>query len=115
MNTRYPGDKKPCYQCNEFYSKAVADLTEPCGRIAAATLDELVTREVLRPWNQRPWNSACERLRTPSVTAIAFTASGVSDSIACGKKPARAERQYQLAEPENRLVVPRSKHVGKMR
>ena len=39
------------------------------------------------------------------MTAIAFTASGVSDSIACGKKPARAERQYQLAEPENRLVV----------
>ena len=48
MNTRYPGDKKPCYQCNEFYTKAVAELTEPCGRIAAATLDDLVTREVLR-------------------------------------------------------------------
>ncbi|MGI6416396.1 MAG: recombinase family protein [Thermoguttaceae bacterium] len=48
MNTRYPGDKKPCYQCNEFYSTAVTDLAEPCGRIAAATLDRLVTREVLR-------------------------------------------------------------------
>ena len=48
MNTRYPGDKKPCYQCNEFYSTAVAELTEPCGRIAAATLDGLMAREVLR-------------------------------------------------------------------
>jgi hypothetical protein len=23
MNARYPGDKKPCYQCNGFYTAAI--------------------------------------------------------------------------------------------
>jgi len=105
MNTRYPGDKKPCYQCNEYYVGGNAELKEPCGRIAAATLDELVAREVLlalepvalelslragedvereRQRLHDQWRQRLERTRQDA---------------------ARAERQYQLAEPDNRLVA----------
>ncbi len=45
MVTRYPGDKKPSYYCGEFWRLA---LDEPCGCLAAAPLDDLVAREVLR-------------------------------------------------------------------
>jgi DNA invertase Pin-like site-specific DNA recombinase len=45
MSTKYPGDKKPSYHCGEYWRLA---LNEPCGRIAAATLDDLVAHEVLR-------------------------------------------------------------------
>jgi len=105
MSTRYPGDKKPSYQCHEYYTEAMAGLPEPCGRIAAATLDDLVAREVLRALEpaalelslrasddvehnrqrlHEQWHLRLERVR---------------------QEAARAERQYQLAEPENRLVA----------
>ena len=45
MMTRYRDDKKPSYYCGE-YSRLALD--EPCWRIAAATLDDLIAREVLR-------------------------------------------------------------------
>ena len=45
MATRYKADKRPGYHCGEYWRLA---LDEPCGCIAAATLDDLVAREVLR-------------------------------------------------------------------
>ncbi|MHB8970754.1 MAG: recombinase family protein [Pirellulaceae bacterium] len=45
MGTKHPGDKKPSYHCGEYWRSG---LDEPCGRITAAPLDELVAREVLR-------------------------------------------------------------------
>jgi hypothetical protein len=45
MTTRYKADKKPSYYCGEY---GRLDLDEPCGCIAAPTLDDLVAREVLR-------------------------------------------------------------------
>ena len=45
MTTRYKADKRPGYYCGEYWRLA---LDEPCGCIAAATLDDLVAREVLR-------------------------------------------------------------------
>ena len=39
MSTRYKADKRPSYYCGEYWRLA---LDEPCGRIAAATLDDLV-------------------------------------------------------------------------
>ena len=45
MTTRYKADKRPSYYCGEYWRLA---LDEPCGRISAATLDDLVAREVLR-------------------------------------------------------------------
>ena len=65
MNTRYPGDKKPYYQCTKFYTEG-EELTEPCGRIAATTLDELVGAKRYALWNPPRWNSAYEQSRLSS-------------------------------------------------
>ena len=109
MNTRYPGDKKPCYQCNEFYSAAVADLKEPCGRIAAATLDDLVAREVLHALEP----AALERSMMSRVIASDFTISGTSDSNARGTKP--QGRSGSTSWQSRRIVWlhVRSKRAGK--
>jgi DNA invertase Pin-like site-specific DNA recombinase len=45
LSTRYKRDKRPSYYCGDYWRLA---LEEPCGHIAAATLDEVVAREVLR-------------------------------------------------------------------
>src|SRR6516162_8070701 len=45
MITVYKTDQRPSYYCNEYWRSA---LDEPCGRIAAATLDDLIAREVVR-------------------------------------------------------------------
>ena len=44
MMTRYNGNKKPSYYCGEYWRLA---MDVPCGHIAAATLDDLVAKEVL--------------------------------------------------------------------
>jgi DNA invertase Pin-like site-specific DNA recombinase len=105
MNTRYPGDKKPCYQCNEYYTVAAAELTEPCGRIAAATLDDLVSREVLRALEP-----AALELSLRASEDVERERQRLHDQWRQRRERARqevsrAERQYQLAEPENRLVA----------
>jgi Recombinase zinc beta ribbon domain len=102
MTTRYKTDKKPSYYCGEY---GRLDLDEPCGCIAATTLDDLVAREGLRalepaalelsrraiedaePERRRlhdPWRLTLERARQDVV---------------------RAERQYHTVDPENRLVA----------
>src|SRR5262249_57779152 len=45
LATRYKADKRPSYYCGDYWRLA---LEEPCGHIAAAPLDDLVVREVLR-------------------------------------------------------------------
>jgi DNA invertase Pin-like site-specific DNA recombinase len=102
MATKYKADKKPSYYCDEYWRSA---LDEPCGRISATTLDNLVAREVLRAMEPAAlelslraienvqqerkrlhdqWNQTLERVR---------------------QNAARAERQYHDVEPENRLVA----------
>ena len=105
MNTRYPGDKKPCYQCNEFYSTAVAELTEPCGRIAAATLDDLVAREVLRALEPAALELSLRAIEDAERDRKRLHGQWRQRLERVRQEAARAERQYQLAEPENRLVA----------
>ncbi len=105
MNTRYPGDKKPCYQCNEFYSAAVAELTEPCGRIAAATLDDLVAREVLRALEPAALELSLRAIEDAERDRKRLHDQWRQRLERVRQQAARAERQYQLAEPENRLVA----------
>lgn len=105
MQTRYPGDKKPSYQCHEFYREAVNELSEPCGRIAAATLDDLVAGEVLRALEP-----AALELSLRAVENVEQERERLHDQWRLRRERtrqevARVERQYQLAEPENRLVV----------
>ena len=45
MASRYKADKRPSYYCGEH---ARSPMNEYCGHISAATLDDLVAREVLR-------------------------------------------------------------------
>jgi DNA invertase Pin-like site-specific DNA recombinase len=105
MNTRYPGDKKPCYQCNEFYSTAIAELKEPCGRIAAATLDDLVAREVLRALEPAALELSLRAIEDAERDRHRLHEQWRQRLDRTQQEAARAERQYQLAEPENRLVV----------
>jgi len=105
MSTRYPGSKRPYYHCNEFYTTAVAELTEPCGRIAASTVDDLVIREVLRALEP-----AALELSLRAVEDVERDRNRLHDQWRqrlerARQQAARAERQYQLAEPENRLVA----------
>ena len=104
MNTRYPGDKKPCYQCNEFYTKA-EELTEPCGRIAAATLDDLVAREVLRALEPAALELSLRAIENVELDRKRLHDQWRQRLERVRQEVARAERQYQLTEPENRLVA----------
>ena len=105
MNSRYPGDKKPCYQCNEFYTAKVAELSEPCGRIAAATLDDLVAREVLRALEPAALELSLRAIEDVERDRKRLHSQWRQRLERARQEAARAERQYQLAEPENRLVA----------
>src|SRR5262249_1946215 len=102
MMTRYNADKRPSYYCGEYWRLA---LDEPCGHIAAATLDELVAREVLRALEPAALAlglsaiANVERERKPLHDQCRQTLERVRQEVG------RAERQYHAVEPENRLVA----------
>jgi DNA invertase Pin-like site-specific DNA recombinase len=102
MMTRYNTDKRPSYYCGEYWRLA---LDEPCGHIAAATLDELVAREVLRALEPAALDLSLsaianvERERKRLHDQWRQTLERVRHDVA------RAERQYHAVEPENRLVA----------
>lgn len=105
MSTRYPGDKKPSYQCHQHYIDTDQQLKEPCGRITAATLDALVAREVLRALEP-----ASLELSLRAIEDVERDRQRLHDQWRqrlerARQDVARAERQYQLADPENRLVA----------
>jgi exonuclease VII large subunit len=104
MATRYPGDKKPSYQCHEFFKEAMAGLREPCGRIVAATLDDLVA------WRSAEAQPAALELSLRASEDLERERQRLHEQWRlrlerASQDTARAERQYQLAEPENRLVA----------
>jgi DNA invertase Pin-like site-specific DNA recombinase len=105
MATRYPGDKKPSYQCHEFYLKTLGELPDPCGRIAAATLDDLVAREVLRALEPAALELSMHAIENAEQERRRLHDQWRQRLERARQEVARAERQYQLAEPENRLVV----------
>jgi DNA invertase Pin-like site-specific DNA recombinase len=105
MNTRYPGDKKPSYQCHEFYAQTLEELPDPCGRIAAATLDDLVAGEVLRALEPAALELSLRAIENVEQERQRLHDQWRQRLERARQEVARAERQYQLAEPENRLVV----------
>jgi DNA invertase Pin-like site-specific DNA recombinase/DNA-binding transcriptional MerR regulator len=105
MTTRYPGDKKPSYQCHEFYLKTLGELPDPCGRIAAATLDDLVAREVLRALEPAALELSMHAIENAEQERQRLHDQWRQRLERARQEVTRAERQYQLAEPENRLVV----------
>ena len=102
MTTRYKADKKPSYYCGEYCRLA---LDEPCGCIAAATLDDLVAREVRRALEPAALDlslraiEGAERERKRLHDQWRQTRERVRQDVE------RAERQYRAVEPENRLVA----------
>jgi DNA invertase Pin-like site-specific DNA recombinase len=102
MATRHKADKRPSYYCGEH---SRSPMSEYCGHIAAATLDDLVAREVLRALEPAALdlslraveNVEQERKRLHDLWRQALERTG--------QEVARAERQYQAVEAENRLVA----------
>ena len=70
----------------QVLSEDLEELTEPCGRIAAATLDDLVRARCYALWNPPRWNSASRDRECGARAASAFTTSGVNDWNVHGKK-----------------------------
>jgi DNA invertase Pin-like site-specific DNA recombinase len=102
MTTRYKTGKRPSYYCGEYWRLA---LDEPCGHIAAVTLDDLVTREVLRALEP-----AALELSLRAIENVEHERKRLHDhwrqTLERAKhEVARAERQYQAVEPDNRLVA----------
>jgi DNA invertase Pin-like site-specific DNA recombinase len=102
MATKYPGDKKPSYYCEEYWRAA---LDEPCGQIAAKTLDDLVSREVLRALEP-----AALELSVRAIENVERERKRLHDQWhhtveRARQDAAKAERQYHAVEPENRLVA----------
>jgi DNA invertase Pin-like site-specific DNA recombinase len=102
MATRYKADKRPGYHCGEYWRLA---LDEPCGCIAAATLDDLVAREVLRALEP-----AALDLSLRAIEDVERERKRLHDQWRQALERARqdaerAERLYHSVEPENRLVA----------
>ena len=100
--TRYKADKRPSYYCGEYWRLA---LNEPCGHISAATLDDLVAREVLCALEP-----AALELSLRAITNAEHERKRLHDQWRQRLERARhdverAERQYESVEPENRLVA----------
>ena len=102
LSTRYKRDKRPSYYCGDYWRLA---LEEPCGHIAAATLDELVAREVLRALEP-----AALELSLRAIEDVERERQRLHDQWRLKLERSRheadrAERQYSAVEPENRLVA----------
>lgn len=98
----YKVDKRPSYYCGDFTRGA---LVEPCGHVAAATLDDLVAREVLRALQP-----AALELSLHAMENVEQERTRLHDQWRLKLERAqhevdRAERQYHSVEPENRLVA----------
>jgi len=102
LTTRYKTNKQPSYYCGDYWRLA---LEEPCGHITAATLDELVAREVLRALEP-----AALELSLHAIENVEQERQRLHDHWRQKLERARyeverAERQYHAVEPENRLVA----------
>ena len=102
MTTRFKTDKRPRYYCGE---NSRSPLDGYCGHISAATLDDLVAREVLRALEP-----AALELSLRAIEDVERERSRLHDQWRqtlerARQDVARAERQYQAVEPENRLVA----------
>jgi DNA invertase Pin-like site-specific DNA recombinase len=102
MSTKYPGDKKPSYHCGEYWRLA---LNEPCGRIAAATLDDLVAHEVLRALEPAALELSLRAIENVEQERKRLHDQWRQTLERARQDVERAERQYHCVEPENRLVA----------
>ena len=102
MTTRYKADKRPSYYCGEYWRLA---LDEPCGHIAAATLDDLVAREVLRALEPAALDLSLRAIENVEQERKRLHDQWRQTLERARQEVERAERQYHAVEPENRLVA----------
>ena len=102
MMTRYKADKKPSYYCGEH---ARSPMIEYCGHISAATLDDLVASEVLRALEPAALELSLRAIDNVEQERKRLHDQWRQNLERVGQEVARAERQYQAVEPENRLVA----------
>jgi DNA invertase Pin-like site-specific DNA recombinase len=102
MASRYKADKRPSYYCGEH---SRSPMSEYCGHIAAATLDDLVAREVLRALEPAALDLSLRAIEDVEQERKRLHDQWRQALERAGQEVARAERQYQAVEPENRLVA----------
>lgn len=102
MSTRYKVDKRPSYYCGEYWRLA---LNEPCGHISAATLDDLVSREVLRALEPAALELSLGAIENVERERKRLHNQWRQTLERARQDVERAERQYHSVEPENRLVA----------
>jgi DNA invertase Pin-like site-specific DNA recombinase/transposase-like protein len=102
MMTRYNDNKKPSYYCGEYWRLA---MDAPCGHIAAATLDDLVAREVLRALEPASLELSLRAIENVEQDRKRLHDQWRQTLERARHDVARAERQYHAVEPENRLVA----------
>src|SRR4051794_21046516 len=97
MTTRYPSDKRPSYYCGE---NARSPLDEYCGHISAATLDDLVAREVLRALEPAALDLSLRAIENVEKERSRLHDQWRQTLERARHEVARAERQYQAVEPD---------------
>jgi DNA invertase Pin-like site-specific DNA recombinase len=102
LSTHYSADKKPSYICNEFWREASE---EPCGRIAASPVDQLVADEVLRALKPAALELSLRTIENVEQERQRLHDQWRQKLERAKYEVARAERQYHAVEPENRLVA----------
>lgn len=102
MATRFKTDKKPSYYCGE---RSRLPLDEYCGHIAAATLDDLVAREVLHALKPAALALSLQAIENVEQERKRLHDQWHQTLERVRQEVVRAERQYQAVEPENRLVA----------
>jgi DNA invertase Pin-like site-specific DNA recombinase len=102
MASRYKADKRPSYYCGE-HSRSPMD--GYCGHISAATLDDMVAREVLRALEPAALDLSLRAIENVEQERKRLHDQWRQTLERAGQEVARAERQYQAVEPENRLVA----------
>lgn len=102
MSTRYGTHRGAAYYCVHHGPQS---LDEPCGRIAATTLDELVAREVLRGLQPAALELSLRAMEDVEQERKRLHDHWRQTLERARQEVARAERQYNSVEPENRLVA----------
>jgi DNA invertase Pin-like site-specific DNA recombinase/transposase-like protein len=102
MATHYNTDKRPSYYCGE---NSRSPLDEYCGYVSSATLDDLVAREVLRALEPATLDLSLRAIENVEQERKRLHDQWRQTLERAQQEVARAERQYQAVEPENRLVA----------
>jgi DNA invertase Pin-like site-specific DNA recombinase len=102
LSTRYKARQRPAYFCNEYWR---SDLPECCSRITAATLDDVVVRELLRALEPAALELSLRAIENVEQERQRLHDQWRQKLERVRYEVGRAERQYHAVEPENRLVA----------